>query len=345
MKKLLLICLIGILLVGCGKEEIEPEKLYKTIDDDLAFEFLNDSKATLIDVRSKKEYEEGMRIKYSVNLPIDSINEKSLEDLIESKNSNVIIYGKDSKQSKEASLKIIELGYINVYDSGSPHTWDYRYGDDYVDNSDKIFDANMQTMKESAISYFTTERLPKNVGDKVTLKLKELVDMKFLLPFTDKNGDTCDTSKSYVSLEKNETDYIMTVYLKCNGKAEKQDYVVGNYTYCTSCICEKIYPDSIVITQYEAGSSTQLKIIDVFAFRDIEWASIYIKKLSPLKADEMVNLELLQEIVIEYGDSISVGIQLGETQYCYYTNKEKNISSLSKMPNGLYEWVVEKLDS
>lgn len=104
---------------------------------------------------------------------------------------------------------------------------------------DQIFNANLQTMKEAGISYFTTERLPEEVGDKTTLTLQKMLDMKLLIPFTDKNGDSCDVTASYVSLEKKETEYLMKVNLKCG---EEEDYILvhlGCYSYCTTDICER----------------------------------------------------------------------------------------------------------
>jgi len=103
-----------------------------------------------------------------------------------------------------------------------------------------IFNANVETMKDAGINYFTTERLPKNVGDKVTLTLKEMLDLKLLLPFTDKNGDTCDVNKSYVTLEKMDTEYQMTVHLKCKGQEDEIKVHLGCYSYCTGTICEKV---------------------------------------------------------------------------------------------------------
>ena len=103
---------------------------------------------------------------------------------------------------------------------------------------DQIFNANLQTMKEAGISYFTTERLPKEVGDKTTLTLQKMLDLKLLVPFTDKNGKSCDVKKSYISLEKQETEYLMKVNLKCS---EEEDYILvhlGCYSYCDSAICE-----------------------------------------------------------------------------------------------------------
>ena len=103
----------------------------------------------------------------------------------------------------------------------------------------RIFNANVGEMKDAAISYFTTDRLPQKEGDSVTLTLQQMLDMKLLLPFKDKNGKTCDTQKSYVTLTKKENEYEMKVNLKCS---EEEDYIIvhlGCYSYCESAICEK----------------------------------------------------------------------------------------------------------
>lgn len=103
----------------------------------------------------------------------------------------------------------------------------------------QIFTQNITTMKEAAIPYFTTERLPENVGDSVTLTLKDMLDLKLLVPFVDKNGDTCDLKKSYVTLTKKDNEYLMKVNLKCG---EEEDYILvhlGCYSYCQSAVCEK----------------------------------------------------------------------------------------------------------
>ncbi len=104
---------------------------------------------------------------------------------------------------------------------------------------DQIYNSNLQTMKDAGITYFTTERLPVKVGDKTTLSLQKMLDMKLLVPFTDRNGNSCDVKASYVSLEKKETEYLMKVNLKCG---EEEDYILvhlGCYSYCDGAICEK----------------------------------------------------------------------------------------------------------
>ena len=102
----------------------------------------------------------------------------------------------------------------------------------------RIFIDNVDSMKNAAISYFTTDKLPGKVGDSVTLTLQEMLDKHLLLPFTDKEGKSCDTSKSYVSLTKLNDSYELKVNLKCG---EEEAYILvpmGCYSYCTSAICQ-----------------------------------------------------------------------------------------------------------
>ena len=102
----------------------------------------------------------------------------------------------------------------------------------------RIFIDNVDGMKTAATSYFTTDKLPKNVGDSVTLTLQEMLDKHLLLPFTDKNGKSCDNTASYVTLTKLNDSYEMKVNLKCG---EEEAYILvpmGCYSYCTSAICQ-----------------------------------------------------------------------------------------------------------
>ena len=104
---------------------------------------------------------------------------------------------------------------------------------------DRIFNENLISMKEAAQSYFTTERLPLKEGDSVKLTLKEMLDKKIILPFTDKDGKQCDTKASYVSVTKKGNEYVMKVNLKCG---EEENYLLvymGCYDYCSLTICEK----------------------------------------------------------------------------------------------------------
>ena len=104
---------------------------------------------------------------------------------------------------------------------------------------EQIFSNNLEKMKEAGLLYFTEERLPEHVGDKKTITLGQMLDMKLLIPFTDKNGKTCSNTESYISIEKvddDEYNYKMKVNLKCS---EEEDYIyvyLGCYSYCEGYI-------------------------------------------------------------------------------------------------------------
>lgn len=103
----------------------------------------------------------------------------------------------------------------------------------------QMFSQNVNTMKEVAISYFTTSRLPKNIGDKVTLTLGEMLDKKLLIPFLDSNNQQCSLTESYVEITKMDDEYILKVYLSCS---DNKDYILvhlGCYSYCANGLCEK----------------------------------------------------------------------------------------------------------
>lgn len=104
---------------------------------------------------------------------------------------------------------------------------------------DRIFQENLNTMKEVAIAYYTTDRLPQKEGDTKKLTLGEMLEMKLLLEIKDKNGEMCDTDDSYVEITRLEDEYKMKVNLKCG---DEEDYIVvylGCYDYCLNDICEK----------------------------------------------------------------------------------------------------------
>ncbi len=104
---------------------------------------------------------------------------------------------------------------------------------------DRIFQDNLNTMKEVSTAYYTTERLPKNEGDTKKMTLGEMLEMKLLTDVKDKNGNTCDVNNSYVEITKLEKEYKLKVNLKCGNE---EDYIItylGCYNYCLNDICER----------------------------------------------------------------------------------------------------------
>lgn len=90
----------------------------------------------------------------------------------------------------------------------------------------KVYNDNLNTMKEAAENYFTADKLPTNTGSSVTIKLQDMLDKKLVTNFTDKNNNTCNASNSYAQATKTENDnYVLKVQLACD---EKTDYILEN---------------------------------------------------------------------------------------------------------------------
>ncbi len=103
----------------------------------------------------------------------------------------------------------------------------------------RLFTDNILTMKDAAKSYYTTPRLPQEVGDKVTMTLGEMYEKGLLLELVDSNNNSCDATKSYIELTKTEEEYELKVTLSCS---DKEAYIIehlGCYDYCNGRLCTK----------------------------------------------------------------------------------------------------------
>ena len=105
-------------LCNCNKiENCECKGLYQTIDYDEAKDLIYNGNTFLIDVRSEIEYNNS-HINGAISIPLDEI-----ENINYAKNINLIVYCRSGSRSKTAALKLLDLGYVNVYDLGSMDNW------------------------------------------------------------------------------------------------------------------------------------------------------------------------------------------------------------------------------
>lgn len=105
-------------LCNCNKiENCECKGLYQTIDYNEAKDLIYNGNTFLIDVRSEIEYK-NFHIKGAISIPLDEI-----ENINYAKNINLIVYCRSGSRSKTAALKLLDLGYVNVYDLGSMDNW------------------------------------------------------------------------------------------------------------------------------------------------------------------------------------------------------------------------------
>ena len=96
----------------------------------------------------------------------------------------------------------------------------------------KVYNDNLNTMKEASESYFTSDKLPSNTGDSVTLKLQDMLDKKLVTNFTDKNNNQCSNTNSFATVTKTDnSNYVLKVQLSCD---EKTDYILENLNTASS---------------------------------------------------------------------------------------------------------------
>ena len=103
----------------------------------------------------------------------------------------------------------------------------------------QIFADNIERMKNAALTYYTSERLPKEVGASHKMTLKEMIDNHLIITLIDKNNKAVDQEKSYVKITKLDKEYILKVNIK---DSEKEDYIlvhIGCYSYCETYLCQK----------------------------------------------------------------------------------------------------------
>lgn len=115
---------------------------------------------------------------------------------------------------------------------------------------DQIYNSNLTTMKEAATSYYTTDRLPKNIGEEKTMTLQDMLNNKLLVEFVDKDGKSCDTFGSYVTVTKVESDkYTLKVQLACGDHIDYILDTIGCHDVCDNGCKEEI-------TEYEFKKAT-----------------------------------------------------------------------------------------
>ena len=100
-----------------------------------------------------------------------------------------------------------------------------------------IFNNNIQTMKDAAEDYYTTERMPKEDGKSTKMTLQEMIDDKLIIPFVDKDNKPCDTKRSYVKVTKNKDEYDLKVSLTCGKESNYIIEKIGCYNFCPTGNC------------------------------------------------------------------------------------------------------------
>lgn len=122
MKKLLILCMTFIcILSGCGNadsvQNTEQKSGYKQVSMEEGLELMEaDSDYILLDVRRDDEFEEG-HIPGAISIPNESIGTEEIAELPD-KNQTIYVYCRSGNRSKQASQKLVDLGYTDVIEFG-----------------------------------------------------------------------------------------------------------------------------------------------------------------------------------------------------------------------------------
>jgi len=105
------------------EEEIESMR-YQAISAEDAKAMMEDgSPFVLLDVRTPAEFKQG-HIEGALLLPNTEIEAKA-SSVLPDKDARILVYCRSGNRSEEAALKLIDIGYTNVYDFGGIIDWPY----------------------------------------------------------------------------------------------------------------------------------------------------------------------------------------------------------------------------
>lgn len=97
--------------------------VYRKITAEQAYEMMNTQEVTIVDVRTQSEYDEG-HIQNAVLIPNETIGSEPPSNLPD-KNAVILVYCRSGRRSEEAARKLVNLGYVSVYDFGGINDWTY----------------------------------------------------------------------------------------------------------------------------------------------------------------------------------------------------------------------------
>ena len=120
-KRLLPFILSLMLLSACSAPSSSKDG-YRQISMDEAVKMMRDEKDYIIlDVRRPDEYAAG-HIPGAINVPNEDIGTAEIAELPD-KSQQILVYCRSGRRSKEASEKLVKLGYTNIVEFGGILDW------------------------------------------------------------------------------------------------------------------------------------------------------------------------------------------------------------------------------
>ena len=120
MKRIMPLLMALLLLAGCGAQP--EESTYRQITAEEAAAMMEEESGYLIlDVRTAEEFSE-KHIPGAVNIPNETIGDQDIPELPD-KEQLILVYCCSGNRSKQASEKLVKLGYTNIVEFGGINDW------------------------------------------------------------------------------------------------------------------------------------------------------------------------------------------------------------------------------
>ena len=110
------------MFTGCVGTSNNQTNTYRQISMDEAVNMMvEESGYIILDVRRSDEFAAG-HIPNAINVPNESIGTVEIPELPD-KNQLIMVYCRSGRRSKEASEKLVKLGYTNIVEFGGILDW------------------------------------------------------------------------------------------------------------------------------------------------------------------------------------------------------------------------------
>ena len=120
MKKIIPFLMALLLLAGCGAQS--EESTYRQVNAEEAATMMEEESSYIIlDVRTTEEYSE-KHIPGAINIPNETIGTEDIPELPD-KEQLILVYCRSGNRSKQASEKLVKLGYTNIVEFGGINSW------------------------------------------------------------------------------------------------------------------------------------------------------------------------------------------------------------------------------
>ena len=122
MKKLIPILLFALIFTGCTGISNNQYSTYRQITMDEAVAMMaQETGYIILDVRRPDEFAAG-HIPGAINVPNETIGTDDIPELPD-KDQLIMVYCRSGRRSKEASEKLVKLGYTNIVEFGGILDW------------------------------------------------------------------------------------------------------------------------------------------------------------------------------------------------------------------------------